>query len=228
MTRDYAVIVPTCNRYTDCVRAVRSALSQSVPPVEVVVVDDASTDKRYEWLEEIVDDCRLTYLRMPQNSREMMGVGYAIGTVRNRGLAYLDGLRFDGWIAFLDDDDEWVPDKAEKQFLAVERYGNCRVVCSNANNRTPTGEIVGRHHPEHGTHIGGGVFDVTAELQRQNTVVNSSAMITSPLRRRIGAQQATGYGEDYAFWRRAARHTRVLRVDEPLVHYTVGNPKAYT
>lgn len=228
MTRDYAVIVPTYNRYAECVRAVRSALSQSVPPLEVVVVDDASTDKRYEWLEEIVHDSRLTYLQSPQNSQQITGVGFAVGTVRNRALAYLSGLSFDGWIAFLDDDDEWMPDKAKTQFLAVEKYGNCRLVCSNAYNRTPDGENVGLHHGEHGTHIGGGVFDVTQELRHNNPVINSSAMITSPLQRKIGVQQAAGYGEDFNFWRRAAQHTRVLRVDEPLLHYSVGNKKRYT
>ena len=45
---DYVVVIPTRNRYRLCLRAIRSALTQTVPPAEVFVVDDASDDPRYQ------------------------------------------------------------------------------------------------------------------------------------------------------------------------------------
>lgn len=228
MTRDYAVVIPTYNRYQDCLRAIRSALTQTVPPLEVVVVDDGSDDERYAWLEEIVDDRRLTYLRLAENTRHRLHVAYAIGAVRNIALQYLDGLGFDGWIAFLDDDDEWLPEKSQRQFEAVETLGDCRLIAANATNRSPQGAILGRHHGQHGEHLADNVYDVTRAIGRDNPVINSTAMITTALRRKIGLQQATTLWEDHDYWRRAAAHTRVLRVDDPLVWYTIGNEKAYT
>ena len=49
---DYVVVIPTRNRYRLCLRAIRSALTQTVPPAEVFVVNDASEDPRYQWLDE--------------------------------------------------------------------------------------------------------------------------------------------------------------------------------
>ena len=227
MTRDYAVVIPTYNRYQDCLRAIRSALTQTAPPLEVVVIDDGSDDERYQWLEEIVDDSRLSYLRLAHNTRQRLHVAYAIGAVRNIALQYLDVLHFDGWIAFLDDDDEWLPEKCQRQFEAVEALGNCRLIGTNATNRSPAGELLGTHHGQHGQHLGGNVYDVTRAIGRENPVINSTAMITTALRQKIGLQQATTAWEDHDFWRRAAAHTRVLRVNDPLVYYTTGNEKSY-
>jgi hypothetical protein len=45
---------------------------------------------------------------------------------------------------------------------------------------------------------------------------------------RLGDQQPVGFGEDWDYWQRASRLTNVMRVEEPLAWYTIGNPKEYT
>jgi len=227
MTRDYVAIVPTYERYHECLRAVRSVLAQSVPPIEVIVVNDGSTDRRYEWLAEIVDDPRLHVLVRPVNSRIDLDADCANGEVRNTALQWLEGVGFDGWIAFLDDDDEWVSDKMQRQFEAVEREGNCRLCCTNASNRRHTGEVTGLHHQPDGKDLGHGVRDVTSVIARYNPIINSSAMITTALQRKVGLQRPTGKAQDWHYWKRCVRHTRVLRLDDPYVYYTTGNKKAY-
>lgn len=226
MKTDYIALIPTRNRYEHCLRAVRSVLAQSVPPSEVVVIDDASTDPRYEWLEEIVGDARMTMLREPVCSQQVTRAGFAVGHVRNVGLAYIKRLEFDGWIAFLDDDDEWMPDKMRCQFDVAKAYGDVMVFCSNAYNRSPTGLICGYHHGDHGRKLNG-CHDVTKALRELNPVINSTAIIHADVAAKVGKQAATGFGEDWDYWRRAAILSPVFRLDEPLAFYTVGNHKEY-
>lgn len=225
---DYVVVIPTRNRYRLCLRAIRSALTQTVPPAEVFVVDDASDDPRYQWLEEIVGSPRLTVLRRAVSSREETGAGFAVGTVRNDAIRHVLKIGFSGWVAFLDDDDEWVGTKAAVQFDAVGSNGRYGVLCSNAFNRDPAGVVSGYHHETHGVQITDTTRDVTAICRATNPVINSTAMIHTKIVERLGDQQPSGFGEDWDYWQRASRLTGIMRVEEPLAWYTVGNPKEYT
>ena len=224
----YSVVIPSYNRYLTLLLAVRSALSQAAPPQEVVVIDDASTDERYQWLEEVVDDPRLTVIRLKENSQVTHGVGYAIGAVRNWGLRYiLEAADCPNWIAFLDDDDEWCNEKMQRCFSVSDQHKQYRLICTNAINCSSEGGLCGRHHDEHGRAIGEGVFDVTEALTALNPVICSTAMIGSGIARQIGDQRDTGFAEDWDYWQRASKITPVLFVNEALALYTIGNSKSY-
>lgn len=224
---DYVVVIPTRNRYELALRAIRSAFAQTAPPEEVFVVDDASTDRRYDWLAEIVADARLTVFRRPVCSQEEHGTTYAIGAVRNVALQHVQRIGFRGWVAFVDDDDEWMPGKMARQFELLAGNGRYGVVCSNAYNRSPDGTITGYHHETHGVKVTEETRDVTALLREFNPVINSTAIVHTAILDRLGLQKPAERWEDYEFWRRAARLTGILRVEEPLAWYTVGNPKEY-
>ena len=225
---DYVVVIPTRNRYRLCLRAIRSALTQTVPPAEVFVVDDASDDQRYQWLEEIVGSPRLTVLRRAVSSRDETGAGFAVGSVRNEAIRHVIKIGFSGWVAFLDDDDEWMPTKTATQFAAVREHDPYLVLCSNAFNRSPAGLVCGYHHEKQGVQITDTTRDVTATCRVTNPVINSTAMCHTKIVERLGDQQPTGFGEDWDYWKRAGRLTGIMRVEEPLAWYTVGNPKEYT
>jgi hypothetical protein len=60
-----------------------------------------------------------------------------------------------------------------------------------------------------------------------NPVINSTAVIHTAIVERLGDQQPVGFGEDFDYWHRASRLTNVMRVEEPLAWYTIGNPKEY-
>lgn len=227
MTPDYVVIIPTRNRYELLLRAIRSVLAQSVQPTEVVVVDDASTDRRYDWLDEIVDSTRLTVLRETISSQEKTGAGFAVGTVRNVGLDYVCRIRFDGWVAFLDDDDEWMPTKMAAQFEAARAYDQVQAFSTNAFNRDTSGKVCGYHHTPHGRRLSANYYDVTSTLKEYNPVINSTGILDAKIAAKIGRQMPHGFGEDWDYWRRASILTPVVQVDEPLAYYTVGNRKEY-
>jgi len=135
---------------------------------------------------------------------------------------------FVGWMAFLDDDDEWIPTKAAVQFAAVGSNGRYGVLCANAYNRGPDGVVTGYHHGTHGVTITDNTRDVTAICRATNPVINSTAVVHTRIAERLGDQQAAGFGEDWNYWQRASRLTGIMRVEEPLAWYTVGNPKEYT
>ncbi len=105
-----SVVIPTHNRADLLARAVHCALYQEGVDHEVVVVDDGSTDDTADVLTRVVDD-RLTVLR----HADAKGVSRA----RNAGIAAASG----DWVAFLDDDDVWSPDKLARQVATATADG---------------------------------------------------------------------------------------------------------
>lgn len=105
MTRRNTVsaIIPTRDRPGLVVRAVRSALAQTHDDIEVIVIVDGPDLATEKTLEQFASDKRLKVICLP----EAVGAAQA----RNIGAETARG----GWIAFLDDDDEWIPEKTEIQ-----------------------------------------------------------------------------------------------------------------
>ena len=97
-----SVIVPTRNRANLVARAIQSVLDQTYRHIECIIVDDGSSDETRQVVEEFTDE-RLVYLRHETQRHA--------SAARNTGIAYSRGEL----IAFLDDDDEWMSRKLEKQ-----------------------------------------------------------------------------------------------------------------
>ena len=101
-----SVVIPTRHRPNLVTRAVQSALSQTYPNLEVVVIIDGHDQETYELLGEMQDQ----RLRL-----KMLPVSTGGGAARNSGVRLASGE----WIAFLDDDDLWLPDKLWRQMAAA-------------------------------------------------------------------------------------------------------------
>lgn len=106
-----SVVIPTFNRKWSLSRAIDSVLGQSLRPQELIVVDDGSTDQTAEWIKKTYAEHSsfLKVCRLDQN----LGVSAA----RNRGASRASGQ----WVAFLDSDDEWLPNKLERQFEVLRK-----------------------------------------------------------------------------------------------------------
>ncbi|MFD1720154.1 glycosyltransferase family 2 protein [Amnibacterium endophyticum] len=99
-----SVVVPAYDSCETVEAAIRSALNQTVPPLEVLVVDDASSDATAAVVERIArDEPAVRLVRLPANA--------GVSAARNTGI----GLARGRWIALLDADDVWLPDKLEVQ-----------------------------------------------------------------------------------------------------------------
>jgi glycosyltransferase involved in cell wall biosynthesis len=125
-----SVVIPTWNRPQLVVRAVRSALRQTLEAIEVIVVVDGPDDVTVPVLREI-NDSRVKIKALPLN----LGPGEA----RNAGV----GEAKSRWVAFLDDDDEWFPQKLEAQLQTAQLSAyrdpivSCRLIV-----RSEIGDVV--------------------------------------------------------------------------------------
>ena len=113
-----SAVITTHNRKDLVVCAISSVLAQSYKNIELFVIDDASQDGTRELLEELSQNEGFSYIYIsPQESK---GGNYA----RNLGIKASHGE----YVAFLDDDDEWFPDKILKQVSFMQDHPECGVV----------------------------------------------------------------------------------------------------
>ena len=116
--KKFSAVITTKNRRELLARAIDSVLAQTVGAenIECIVVDDASEDGTREACE---NDSRIIYVRI--DAKDSHGGNYA----RNQGVARATGE----FITFLDDDDEWVSDKLEKQLALYESHPGAVIYC---------------------------------------------------------------------------------------------------
>jgi glycosyltransferase involved in cell wall biosynthesis len=127
---EVSVVIPTRQRPALVPRAVRSALAQTLPEVEVLVVIDGPDDSTARALAGI-DDPRLRMVQRPESG--------GAPAARNTGAAEARGR----WVALLDDDDEWLPDKLAAQLeLAKNSPYPLPIVASRLFVRTPRTEFL--------------------------------------------------------------------------------------
>ncbi|MEZ5788185.1 MAG: glycosyltransferase [Xanthobacteraceae bacterium] len=115
-----SVILPTHNRVKTLPRAVTSVLAQSVPDLELIIVDDASTDETPAWLATL-DDPRIRIARAERNQGP--------SAARNTGIAMATAPV----IAFLDSDDAYLPDRLAVPLAVLERESD--VICTLCSAR---------------------------------------------------------------------------------------------
>lgn len=119
-----SVIVPSYNRAEYLPRAVESLALQEAGDMEVLVVDDGSTDDTEARVRELAAAYPALYIRFIR--QEHAGISAA----RNRGILESKG----DWIAFLDSDDLWHPDKIKKQQAYLEKHPLCKIVFTRYEN----------------------------------------------------------------------------------------------
>jgi glycosyltransferase involved in cell wall biosynthesis len=117
---DVSVVIPTHNRSGLLALTLRSALRQHGVDLEVVVVDDGSTDGTAAAVERLADP----RVRMVRHATPL-----GVSSSRNAGIAEARGR----WVAFLDDDDLWAPDKLARQLEAAEAARRSWVYAGTVN-----------------------------------------------------------------------------------------------
>lgn len=120
-----SVIIPTYNRENLIEKCIKSVLEQTYQPTEIIVVDDGSTDKTID----VINKMSSPIIRVI-----IGGKNRGAQAARNIGIREAGG----DWIAFLDSDDVWLPDKLEKQKECVERSG--RKLCAGGGLILKNGE----------------------------------------------------------------------------------------
>jgi glycosyltransferase involved in cell wall biosynthesis len=198
------VVIPTFDRESVLPRALDSVLEQSRGVDEIIVVDDGSTDDSAAMVAAEYPEVRLL-------SQENRGVSAA----RNRGIAAATGE----WVALLDSDDEWKPEKIERQ-LAVLADRPGEKVCH-------TDEIWIRHHrrvnpKRKHAKFGGWIYPYCLPLCAMSP---SSVLIHRTVFDDVGLfDEELPACEDYDLWLRICARYPVHYLDEPLVVKYGGHP----
>lgn len=192
-----SVVIPTHDRAHLLPRALDSVLRQTLPPAEILVIDDGSEDETRELLSR---DYR-TVRRIPQEHR-------GVSAARNRGIRQAGG----SLIAFLDSDDAWEPEKLERQLAAMSRQP-ALPLCHTDEIWIRRGRRVNpmkKHRKS-----GGWIFERCLPLC---VISPSSVVIERALLDEVGLfNEELPACEDYDLWLRVTARHPVLFVDEPLV-----------
>ena len=168
-----SAVIPTRYRPELVRRAVESVLQQSFRNLEVVVVVDGPDPETVDSLRQIRDE-RLHVIAL----RESVGGSEA----RNIGAAHGTGE----WIALLDDDDEWMPEKLERQVHAVQTTGSNRVLAvSRYFQRTPgQGDVIWpRRLPKPGEPMAEFMFDYLCYFQTSTFLCSRELFLAIPFRK---------------------------------------------
>lgn len=198
-----SVVVPAYNQAAYLHEALTSALQQTVTDLEIIVVDDGSTDGTRAVCEGL-GDARLRYLY--QDNDRTMGLG-----ARNQAMLEARGE----WIALLDQDDRWAPDKLEKQLRRVADQPEVGAVFCRARFIDAAGNASGEQQGE----LPEG--DVFHALLGRNRYHAPTGMFRRALLPAIGLPHAWVGLADHALWLAVSRRTQVAVVDELLVDYRV-------
>ncbi len=197
-----SVVIPAYRCAETLPLSVNSALAQDVP-LEVLVIDDCPDEPIDHVMEQYRNDPRVIYLRNDKN------LGAA--ETRNRGIQMARAP----FVAFLDADDLWAPDKLKKQLDALEQTGF--VLCCTARElMNPQGVLSGKIIP---------VKEVITyhDLLKHNSINCSSVLIRTDVIRAFPMSNAESH-EDYITWLRVLRtHGNACGINEPLLLYRLSN-----
>ncbi len=199
-----SVVIPTHNRPGLLNNSINSVLSQTFRDFELIVIDDCSDDNTPNVLGGFTDS-RLKVIRNTTNK--------GIAAVRNIGVMSSKGE----YIAFLDDDDEWLTDKLEQQLKIMEGgseslgcvYSGCLVIGPNGS------EVIRTSIPKYRN-------IVLNDLLFENFITTSTVLLKKSCFDKTGLfDENIPFGEDYDMWIRFAEQFEYDFVKEPLTKYRV-------
>ena len=192
-----SVIIPTYNRKNLLKRALHSVSSQTFVPQEIIVVDDGSSDGTKDWVLE-----RFPYVRYIYQDNS------GVSSARNAGIKEAKG----SWIAFLDSDDEWMPDKLEKQERAINDSKEAWLCHTNefwVRNSVRVNQM--KKHQKYGGYI----FENCLDICR---ISPSSVLIKKEVFEMVGLfDESLKVCEDYDLWLRITSVLPIIFLDQPLI-----------
>jgi glycosyltransferase involved in cell wall biosynthesis len=195
------VVIPTHNRPDRLAKAIQSVLDQTERDFELFVVDDGSHDQAAADVVRASGDPRVSYIQLP--------VARGPAAARNAGIAKATAP----YVAFLDDDDEWLPEKLAVQVAALERADPGVGLTYSARitvDKIAGTEVITRFPV---------AFDRASGL---NVITLSSVLMKRRCLDSVGVFDEELFGtEDFDLWIRAAESYTFSYVDQPLVRYLI-------
>jgi glycosyltransferase involved in cell wall biosynthesis len=198
-----AVVIPTYNREKLLINAVKSVLNQTYPVTQIFICDDGSNDNSFEKVTRLNDE-RIIWINCGRNSLPSVP--------RNYGLSKCTNVDY---IAFLDSDDVWMPQKLERQ-ISVMSVMNVTAICSNAIKSHERSEEVKFFINEKSG------YKSYFNLIKINKVICSSVIIHKSILIQVGQFNELRIFrgiEDYDLWLKIARCTNWYFICDELLYY---------
>ena len=199
-----SVVIPTFNRRQLVTRAINSVLNQTNSPAEIIVVDDGSTDGTFEHLNKHFSST-VVLLRCDENR--------GVSAARNFGIAHSSG----DWIALLDSDDEWLPDKLTQQVGYLKQHP--LLVCHTNEIWIRNGVRVNQMNKHR--KFGGDIFKhclAMCAMSPSSILLKKSLVLDTG-----GFNETFPACEDYDLWLRLCARTPVLYLEQPLIRKYGGH-----
>ncbi|HUS09850.1 MAG TPA: glycosyltransferase [Pyrinomonadaceae bacterium] len=204
MTPTVSVVIPTYNSAHFLPKALASVQAQQWPALEIIVVDDGSTDGTETVVSGLSGTGDLRFIR-----QENAGAASA----RNTGIASAKGE----WIAFLDADDVWLPGKLRAQFAELQNQPDAAFSYTDVTLRFASGD-------QSELECGNVGLPLLTQLVGGNLFATPTVLVRRDCLERVGlfdAQLRTG--EDWDLWMRLAAHFEHVRVARPLTVVSVAS-----
>lgn len=200
----FSVVIPTYNRAKQTITAIESVLQQNHPPVEIIVVDDGSTDNTIAELAPYAS--KITLLKHDQNK--------GVSAARNTGIKQASG----NWIAFLDSDDTWNKEKLSIQAKFISKHLFYKIVhCNETWIRNKKIIRQKKHHRK----ANGWEWE---RCLKSCIIGPSCTVIHRSIFKKIGLfDDALPACEDYDLWCRISKHFPIGLVEKPLVSKFAGH-----
>ena len=216
-----SVVTPLYNSAAYIDATLTSLREQTFIEWEAILVDDGSTDNTAERVRPFLDDERFTYVRQPNRG---------IAAARNRGISAARG----SWVALLDHDDRWKPEKLARQLDAASRHG-WQIVCSDALvvRDSESARRDGSQPALYSEYLldeqrralarpDDPSADLFAHLIRMNFLCASTVLIRRSLFAEHGLLDPTvAPADDYDMWLRCMPRASIGYVPQPLVEYVL-------
>lgn len=192
MGPEVSVVIATYRRPQLLARAITSVLAQTMNDLEVIVVDDEPSDKTQAVAASFSEE-RVRYLRHEHNR--------GLPAARNTGIRAARGR----YIAFLDDDDQWISTKLERQLKLIEGHDAVLTAAYSIDGRVEK-KFSGQRVTED-------------DLRRGNFFDPSSLLVRADLIRSLMFDESLRVGEDWDAFIRIAQRGRIAYIEEPLIVY---------
>ncbi len=286
-----SVIIPTYNRFSCLLNAIKSVKNQTYKNIEIIVVNDCSTEQNYSEFnfyikQEFGENCYAKHINLPRNTREIYA---GCSSEKTRNISFIDidskQITFNGhdfyiinlpinsrqifgkvagggnarnigmklatgdYIAFLDDDDYFLPTKIEKQLFAMKE-SNCLLSCTETycGKGLYNANLLGQYDICHYKGINWENLKKKFRKKRRLLLLNnmykeniniwgkdavnthncctcSSMIIKKDLVNKAGNFPILKFAEDWAYWKKLINHSNIVFLREPLTYRDINHGK---
>ena len=227
-----SVVIPTYNRFNYLLNAIKSVKDQTYSNIEIIVVNDKSTQNEYYNYNWETNNIKIIHLK--KNTKEIFGYACA-GFVRNKGIEVASGK----YIAFCDDDDIWFQNKIELQINAMKETG-CKMSSTDGLYGCGIYDSKKKYKMYNAEHFYNTLQNIykgssflksdfpyiwTIEfLKVHNCIICSSVVVEKTLLDKINNMNCIRNGqEDYDCWLRLLNYTSSVYIKDICFYYDSGH-----